>query len=282
MKNYNNNQKIEIKLNIKHLIALLTVVILIIGIFYIKIIGTKFTNYKFSNQTEKFATNNEQPIFKINKIVLYSSASAEDKSTGETLQDIDITQFTDISINIDNKSKIQELTEDNTIKSLYIDNMEIEYDSDIGERIINYKNPYIFGKYRSLEDVENNRVDFKIVGTNQENDLANYDEPVFYADCSNPISLGYINKNIVKGYSVSENKNSVTFDGKLLKNANVKFDDLNCKIKFKIHLINNKNQEFVCYVLIDNDLNNRNKEIYKGSVLKTLDTDSEEYNFIQI
>lgn len=281
MKNYNNN-KVIIKVNIRHIIALLVIILLILALFYSRIIGTKIGNYKFSSQTEKFAINNEQPIFKVNKIVLYSSASAVDNSEGEVLQDLDISQFTDISINIDNKTKICDTTEENTIKQLYIDNIEVQIDSEKGEKVLNYKNPYIIGKFKMLENCGNSRIDFKVINTNQENDAANYDEPTFYSDCSNPITLGYINKNLIQGYAVSEQKNSVSFDGKMLKNVDIDFDDLNCKIKFQIHIVNNKNQEFVCPIVIDNDLNNGKKEIYQGYVLKVQNTYDEDYNFIQL
>lgn len=279
MRDYNNNEKLIIKINIKHIIGLLIVVLLILSLFYTKIIRTKIGNYKLASQTEKFVIDNENPVFKISKIVLYSNADAIDNSQ-EMLQDLDISQYTDISIKIDNKCKTNEITEQNTIKQLYIDNINIQIDSEKGEKILNYKNPYIFGKFKMLENRGDSRIDFKVINTNQENDAANYDLPTIYADCSNPITLGYINKNIITNYSVSEQKKSVTFDGKMLKNENIDFDDLNCIIRFQIHIINNQNQEFICPVEIENDLNNGKKEIYKqGYVLKTLDFQNQ---FIQL
>lgn len=279
MRDYNNNEKLIIKINIKHIIGLLIVVLLILSLFYTKIIRTKIGNYKLASQTEKFVIDNENPVFKISKIVLYSNADAIDNSQ-EMLQDLDISQYTDISIKIDNKCKTNEITEQNTIKQLYIDNINIQIDSEKGEKILNYKNPYIFGKFKMLENRGDSRIDFKVINTNQENDVANYDLPTIYADCSNPITLGYINKNIITNYSVSEQKKSVTFDGKMLKNENIDFDDLNCIIRFQIHIINNQNQEFICPVEIENDLNNGKKEIYKqGYVLKTLDFQNQ---FIQL
>ena len=47
--------------------------------------------------------------FEISKIINYSSAEAIDNS--ETLQDFDISQYSDFAIFIDNHSKIEELTE---------------------------------------------------------------------------------------------------------------------------------------------------------------------------
>ena len=280
MKSY-NKEKIIIKINIKHIIGILVIILLILALLYSKIINTKVMNYKFAQQTEKFVDNNEEPIFKIEKILLYSSASAIDNSYGEVLQDLDISQFTDISISINNKNRIEDLTDENTIKELYIDNIKLETNSDIGEKNINYKNPYILGKFKMLDNCENQRINFKIVNTNQENENINYDEANFYTDCSNPLTLGYINKNLVEGYCVSENKNSVLFDGTLLKNAEVEIDEINAKISFQIHIKNNQNKNFVCSVVIDDNLDNNKDEIYNGYVLKVQNTDDKKYNFIQ-
>lgn len=221
-------------------------------------------------------------MFKINKILMYSSAGVIDNSTGEVLQDLDISQYTDISIEIDNKQKVQELTDENTVKELYIDNIKIENNAEKGERILNYKNPYLQGKFKMLQNCNNNRIDFKILNTNQESDDMNYDEANFYTDCSNPISLGYLNKNIVTRYAVSEKKNSISFDGSILKNANVDISDINAKISFQIHIKNNKNQEFVCNVILEDNLDEDKNEIYNGYVLKAQNTDDSKYNFIQV
>ena len=278
MKNYTNKQ---IKINRKHIIAILIIVGLIIALCFVKILHTKIVNSKFSKQSTTFVENNEEPIFKISKILLYSNAGIVDNSIGEVLQDIDISQYTDISIQIDNKSKIKDLTEENTVKEIYIDNIKIETKSQTGERILNYKNPYLQGKYQELNNAENGTINFKVIRTKQENEDANYDEANFYTDCSNPISLGYINKNIVKSYAVSEKQNSVSYDGKLFKSANIKIDNINSKISFEIHIKNNQNKEFVTFVVLDNNLDNEKNEIYEGYVLKAQNTDDAKYNFIQ-
>ncbi len=279
MKNYN---KIEIKLNSNKFIAILVILALLIGLIFVKIIHTKIVNSKFSKNSTSFVDNNEQPMFKINKILMYSSAGVVDNSIGEVLQDLDISQYTDISIGIDNKGKVQEITDENTVKELYIDNIKIENNSENGERIFNYKNPYLQGKFKMLQNCANSRIDFKILNTNQESDDMNYDEANFYTDCSNPISLGYLNKNIVTRYAVSEKKNSVSFDGSILKNANIDISDINAKISFQIHIKNNKNQEFICNVILEDNLDEEKNEIYKGYVLKAQNTDDSKYNFIQV
>lgn len=280
MKNY--NKRIEIKLNIKQISAILIVLVLLLSLIFIKILHTKIVNHKFSKNSTSFVENNEQPTFKINKLLMYSSAGVTDNSIGEVMQDIDISQYTDISIEIDNKEKIKELTDENTVKELYIDNIKIENSAEKGEKILNYKNPYLQGKFKMLQNCENNKIDFKILKTNQENDDMNYDEANFYTDCSNPISLGFINKNIVTRYAVSEKKNSVSYDGSILKNTNLDIKDIRTKISFQIHIKNNENKDFICNVVIDDTLNEDNQEIYKGYVLKVENTDNKKFNFIQI
>lgn len=280
MKNYN---KIEIKLNSKKFIAILVILALLIGLVFVKIIHTKIVNSKFSKNSTSFVENNEQPMFKINKILMYSSAGVVDNSTGEVLQDLDISQYTDISVSIDNKEKVQELTEENTVKELYIDNIKFENSCSSGEKIFNYKNPYLQGKFKMLQNCNNNKIDFKILNTNQESDDMNYDNANFYTDCSNPISLGYINKNIVTKYAVSEKKNSVSFDGSILKNTNIDIKDIRTKISFQVHIKSNNNKEYTCNVVIDDNLNEDNQELYKdGYVLKVENTDDSKYNFIQV
>lgn len=281
MEKFNNN-KIEFKININLIISILVIIAILLTFGYFKIIKKRISISKFANESETFVNNNEKPIFKIDKIVLYSSASAVDNSTGEVLQDLDISQYTDISIDIDNKLRNSDITTENTVKKLYIDNINIDINSSQDNKIFNYKNPYIIGKFKVLSQCENNKIDFKIVNTNDENNIANYDEPTFFTDCSNPLTLGYINKDLVKGYGVSEDENSVSFDGKILKTAGIGIDDLNCRITFQVHIINYENQEFVCPIAIDNNLDNDKEEIYSGYVLKVQNTDSDEYNFIEL
>ena len=197
---------------------------------------------------------------------MYSSATAIDKTKEQSLENISISQFSDIAIYIDNTSTISELTNENTIKELYIDNINITSNAQNGERFINYKNPLNFGEYKDLNQTD--RIDFNIVNTNSENENSDYSDPTFYTDCSNPISLGYMNKDLLKNYSVSPDKKTVSFNGKVLQEANINLDDLKCSISFRINIINNLNQKFVHTMTIDLDLNDDNGGIYNGYIYK--------------
>ena len=95
---------------IKILIILLEIILLVIAIFAYKFIYTKEINkVKYAEESQKFVDENKEPIFKIDKIILYNSANGIDNSDGK-LQSIDISQFTDIVIYLNNTNKIKEIT----------------------------------------------------------------------------------------------------------------------------------------------------------------------------
>ena len=231
--------------NVKLAFAILIILAIILLILYYNFIfADVFARNNFANQMVEIAEENESPIFSIQRILLYNSANAVDNSEDQSLSNMSISQFTDISIYIDNSQTVADLTDENTIKELYIDNISITSKSENGTKILNYKNPLNFGKYQNIDEPEDDKIYFNIVNTNEENENHNYDEPTFYTDCSNPISLGFLNKDLLTNYSVSNDSSSVSFNGKVLQEAGVNLDDINYTLNFTIHIVNNLNQKF--------------------------------------
>ena len=264
------------------LVLTIDIVLLILSIFvYTHIFKVENVRKTYAEETTKFIENNENPVFKIGQIVLYSSANAIDNSNGD-LKDIDISQFTDMEIYIDNKVKTTEITAENTINEMYISNIKIESQSKDGEKIFNYKNPQNCGKYVDLSNWEADGILFNIARTNEEDKNANYDQNIFYTDCSNPISLGYINKNILKGCQVSKEIGTVAFDGSILKSAGIDTKNLKSKISFSINITNNYNEKFVCDLSVDIDLESEDDGIYSGYLIKMLNPEGDKYNFIKV
>lgn len=264
------------------LVLIIDLVLLILSIFvYTHIFKVESLKKTYAEETIEFMENNENPIFKVGQIILYSSASAIDNSNGE-LKDIDISQFTDMEIYIDNKLKSSEITAENTINEMYINNIKIETESKEGEKIFNYKNPQNCGKYVDLYNWEADGILFNIARTNDEDKKANYDQNVFYTDCSNPISLGYINKNILKGCQVSPELGTVAFDGSILESTGINLKDLKTKISFSINITNNYNEKFVCDLSVDIDLESEDEGIYSGYLIKMLNPEGDKYNFIKV
>ena len=260
---------------------LIIALFIIFLLYYNLVFSVVFARNAFANEMIEIADENEDTIFNIQKILLYSSANAIDNSEDQSLKDMSISQFTDISIYIDNTSTISELTDENTVKQLYIDSIVATSNSDIGTKILNYKNPLNFGKYKAVEAPENNRIDFNIINTNSENETNDYTNPTFYTDCSNPISLGYMNKDILTNYSVSQDANMVSFNGKVLQEANIKLEDINYALTFKIHIVNNLNQKFVYQIKLNINLDDNNGGIYNGYVYRGKNTTGNEYRFFK-
>ena len=264
------------------LVLTINVILLILSVFiYNYIFDVEKMKKNYSEETTKFIENNENPVFKIGQIILYSSANAVDNSNGE-LKDIDISQFTDIEIYIDNKIKEKNITAENTINEMFISNISIESKSKDGEKILNYKNPQKCGKYVDLSNWEADGILFNIARTNEENKNANYNHNIFYTDCSNPISLGYINKNILRGCEVSKELGTIAFDGTMLKSAGIDVEDLETKLSFSINITNNYNEKFVCNMELDIDLNSEDEGIYSGYLIKMLNPEGDKYNFIKV
>ncbi len=266
-------------------LIIIDIILLIVSInAYNGIYKSERGKIEYTELSTKFIEENQEPVFRIGQIILYSSANAVDNSNGN-LKDIDISQFTDIELYIDNKTKGDELTPENTISELYVDKIKVTSDSNDGEKIFNYKNPLMCGKYTELQSHTEGGILFNVVNSNDNNRKANYDEPVFYTDCSNPISFGYINKNILTGCEVTANNGSISFDGSILKNANIDLDELKSSINFTIYLRNNYDEEFVCNVTIDNNLlsdDATTQGIYSGYLMKIIDTKDVKYNFLKV
>jgi len=274
-------KKINFKIkNVKLAFAILIILAFVLFLlYYTFVFSTAIAKNKFANQMIAISDENENSIFNIQKILLYSSANAIDNSADQSLKNLSICQYSDLSIYLDNSQSSSELTDENTVKELYIDNIVMTSQLDKGTKILNYKNPLSFGKYKDVVQPVNNRIDFKVINTNQENENNNYDEPTFYTDCSNPITLGYLNKDILTNYSVSETTSTVSFNGKVLKEANISLENITYSLNFTIHIVNNLNQKFAYNMKLDVPLG---EDIYNnGYSYKGKTTSGSEYRFFK-
>ena len=254
-------KKIQLK-NERLVFAILLITLFIVFILYYNFVFSEvLSRNSFANQMIEIADENENPIFSVQRILLYSSANAIDNSDDLSLKNMSISQYTDISI--------------------YIDNISMKSNADIGTKFLNYKSPLNFGKYEDINLPENNRIDFNIVNTNSENENHDYSNPTFYTDCSNPISLGYLNKDILTNYSATQEVNTVSFNGKVLQEANVNLNDISYILSFRINIINNLGEKFVYNMSLNVNLNDDNGGIYNGYVYKGINASGKEYQFFK-
>lgn len=255
----------------KIIIAMFLFVLVVFVFLSIRFIRIYSNNKKLAQYAICIAEKNQEKVFSLKKITLISSASAMDNTTEKNLKSLNLSQFTDIALQIENG---EELTNKNTVKELYIDNIEIISKESKGIQFLDYKNYNNFGKLDQIVSKNTNRIDFNIVYTNEENKKANYNNPTFYTDCSNPITLEYVNKDIVTDYKMGEN-NTVSFDGRSLKSAGVTLDDLETYLRFRVNIQNNLNENYSCWVGFSLPL----KDIFEGSSMKAKTLEGEKYNF---
>ena len=267
----------------KDFIVLLILIIILISLlpFYIFKIRDIIYRNNFANYSYETYNNYMSPVFSIEKIVYYSNAFVTDNSKDNNFQDINVGQYTDIAIYINNTNKSDDLTDENTISELYIDNIKVSTNSDKGSKSLSYKNPYYFATYKGLQEPNNNRIDFSIITNNKDNKESAYNSPAFYQDCSNPISLGYINKDIVTNFKMP-NTDIISLNGTILPKANIPLEDITFNMSFTIHIKNNKNEEFICTVDRPVLSGEYSSQIFNGYIATQYSPDPATYQFIKI
>lgn len=232
------------------------------------------------NETES-PKEDEQTIFAINNILLYSSANAINNSdTQKDYWNLGIYQYTDISLNINNHVYSSKLTSKNLVKKMYIDNLSFSTKPNLGTPGLFYKNPNSLG-IAITNDLDNqitDRMDFTI---NSSNENIDYTKPTFYTDCSNPITLSYVNSNVYSSFIVQNGAGSVTFDGSLLKKSGTKLENIATTINFTIHIINANDDEFICDVSIPLKFEDESTSIYNGHFVQEIE-DQDNYKFTKV
>ena len=133
-----------------------------------------------------------------------------------------------------------------------------------------------------IKELNSDKIEYNIVSTNDENNNTDYESPTFYADCSNPITLEYMNEDIITNYAASSDSNTISFNGKVLQEAGIDLNDINYTLNFTIHIVNNLNEEFICPVRLKVDLSGDDGGIYKGYKYDNTSVSGYEYNFIKI
>ena len=256
-------------------------ILLILSTFgYKYIIERTTTASEFENELVKLAEKNEIPVFYVQKIMLYSSAGVVDNSENKNLSNIDISQYTDIAIYLKNEAE-EGITAENTINKLWIDNINLNPNEKWNNTYISYKNPYKFGMFTQNSPMNDTKIEYKVLQNNNENTEEAYNEPVFYTDCSNPITLSYTNKNIVSGAKVQENT-SIATNGRILSQAQVNLEELNYNLSFVINIENNLGQIFKYKMKLNIYLNAGNSELYNGYLMQEKEVVGREFGFFRV
>ena len=227
------------------------------------------------------SNEDEETIFEIDNILLYSSANALNNSeTQKDYWNLNIYQYTDMSISINNHVYSDKLTSKNLVSKLYIDNVNFSIKPTLGSPGLFYKNPNSLGM-PVVDDLDNqitDRMDFTV---NSVNSTVDYTKPSFYTDCSNPLTLSYVNSNVYSSLIIKNNASSVTFDGSLLQKSGTKLSNIQATVNFTIHIENALGEEYICDVEIPIPLEDESQSILDGHYVTEL-TNLEEYKFTRV
>ena len=251
---------------IKLIILLVIFVICVfIGIYMLNVY---LVNKEFSEDIAKISKLNTETIFSIDRIYMYSSADAKSNETNKPIWDLDIFQYTDIALYINNREE-EGISYENTIKSLTIDNIKFN-GLETGTASLYYKNVNDFGKLSNIEENKiDNSLNFNIINSGE----VDYTKPELYSNCQNPITLEYVNSNMKEETKISDISSPLIYDGSLLKKGGILLNNIKCTISFRITIINYYNQKFVATAYIDVPLEDtfNNNSIYDGKIIKNIE-----------
>lgn len=210
----------------------------------------------FEKDVLKIAEKNEESVFTINNITFFSSAdSTSEIQSNSSLTLNNLYQYTDIAIFIQPVDK--NLTYKNTLKKVFIDNINFVKSPNEGTPSLYYKNINGFATSKYQED---NRIDSNLYFNISSEENESLDKPLLYNNCANPITLCYINDKIKTDYTLPDAFSQITYDGSLLKKCGIPLSTITCAISFDIHITNNLDEEFICPIFfeIPLELENRN------------------------
>ena len=241
----------EINQKVLKLIALIVVVLLICLVIYFSFIQNIFIKKNLENDSMNFAKLNENIPFSLHKIILFSSATAENSSINQSLS-LNISQFCDIGIYLNNTDK-----ENTFIKSLYINDINIS-SPELGTPCLYKKRINDLGLC-SFNDEAIIQDEFSFNMIEYTNTL-NYDNYELLNNGSTPIALGFYNKNIKQDFIIDSPE--ILYNGTLLKTAMIPLTSLNCNISFNINIITNTDMHYVCTVNFDIPFEDEEGAIY--------------------
>ena len=258
---------------------ILCILLIIFLVFSIRnIVICQVANRNLAEMADSFYMSNAKTVFSIDKIILYSSANAIKNEVTRPVWDLNVYQYTDIAIYINNHSD-DELDSENAIKTLYIDNIKLNGVKK-GEQSLYFKNAPDFGKsiYSTVEkkeDADSNKIGDKLEFSVLNDGDINYEKRQIYADCSSPITLEYVN-NIVNNKIISDIENDVKYDGSILKRSGIVLSDIKSSISFRINLTNNYNQKYMANVYIEIPLEDSvtGDNIYSGKFEKKIEEEN--------
>lgn len=272
-RNKNNFKDLDKKAMILIIVLLIIIILLIVSISYF--IRTAFLNKSFEKDYSNSAFINEDTPFSLNKIVIFSSATVNPKEVNNSVWNLDISQFADICIYLNNTEN--DNNSKNIVKNLYINNISISK-TELGTPSIYQKTLQDFGKSSFDENkIFKDRIDFNIINTDE---TANYSNNEIFNNLSNPIIIGFYNKDIKTNFWNSNSK--LDYSGRILKEAKIPQQSIECNISFDINIVNELDEEYICNVNFDIPFEYEGKSVYDDGYITMELNNLDNYKFLRL
>lgn len=255
------------------LLILSLILLIILSIISVKELKKKVVANKCMQNAYNFESSSP---FSINKIVYFSSANCTTNINPNSSFNIsNLHQYTDIAIFINNNAD-GNFTAKNTLKNVSLSNINFSLSPSIGTPNLYFKN---LNNFASDNYDEKNKIEDKIEFATSSEDTIDYSLPVLFNNCANPVTLSYVNSNLISDYTLGDTISNISYDGSLLKNCNITLNSIACKISFLITIVNNLDEVYECPMTLSIPLSTESSTIYDGSLILNSSLD---YNFIKI
>ena len=280
MRRTNNRKRNKINLNQLNretlkTITLIIILLIIFSFIYFYFIRNIFIKKNFEKEYTSISNLNEETIFSLNKIVLFSSATTTSNGLNNSVWNQDISQYCDICIYLNNNNS--NVADKNIAKQVYIDNISIST-PELGSPCLYKKSVQDFGKSSFSEDkIISDRFDFNIIDTKKTID---YDNNDIYNNLSTPLSIGFYNKDIKTNFLNSDSQ--IESNGRILKKASIPEISLQCDISFNINIVNMLDEKYVCNVSFSVPFTDENSSIYEDGYVKKEISNLDNYKFLRI
>ena len=244
----------------KKIILSFSLIILLLAITFISynfIYATIKNKMELEASVEQVEKNNQSP-FLIEKEAIFNSASAKNNVGNKKFDEnnwlFTLLQYTDIAIYI--KPAEKKLSTSNTIKKISIDNIKINKSDNLLDSKLYYLDAQNFGTdiYKDSDLIEN-ELSFSVLNDKNKDNIIKTNTPVFFSDCSNPITLKLVNT-VDDNFKLSTNElysfNSKILDKYITEN-NYDIKNLDYEISFDINITSHDDVSYTYPIVIKNE-----------------------------
>ena len=164
-------------------------------------------------------------------------------------------------IKIQNGDKLNKtINEKNYIINLKIFNFKL---NNKEKEEIYYLNPKMFAKNTlDLDAKIEDNLEYNVINSENSENNQEYNIPIYFQDCSNPITFRYVNY-LANNYKVSSNE-TVKYNGSLVSKLGMKLEDLNDNLSFDLKIITKDGEERIESVDLKIPYKDENRSIIDG------------------